>query len=76
MRDLQPVVLPTDRAVGLGLVVTELVINANKYAYGGAPGPCGSPLEDGNILRLIVADQGVGRAQARKGFGRRMMEPW
>src|SRR6185503_2143492 len=31
VQDLHPVMLPTDRAVGLGLVLTELVINANKY---------------------------------------------
>lgn len=75
VRDLQPVVLPTDRAVSLGLVLTELVINANKYAYGGAPGPLRVTLmEDRNLFHLTVADQGVGRAQARKGFGTRMMD--
>ncbi len=75
VRDLQPFVLPTDRAVALGLVLTELVINANKYAYGGAPGPLRISLaEDRNLLHLTVADQGVGRAQARKGFGTRMMD--
>ena len=64
----------TDRAASLGLVLTELVINANKYAYGGAPGPLRVTLmEDRNLFHLTVADQGVGRAQARKGFGTRMM---
>lgn len=67
--------LATDRAIGLGLIVTELVINANKYAYAGAPGPLRITLtEDGNKLRLVVADQGVGRGVARKGFGSRMIE--
>jgi two-component sensor histidine kinase len=74
-RDLQPAMLPTDRAVVLGLVLTELVINANKYAYGGAPGPVSVTLaEDGARLRLIVADQGMGRHAARSGFGTRMMD--
>ena len=36
---LAPVLLPTDRAISLGLLLTELLINANKYAYGGAAGP-------------------------------------
>ncbi|HEY7386768.1 MAG TPA: histidine kinase dimerization/phosphoacceptor domain -containing protein [Beijerinckiaceae bacterium] len=73
--DLQPVTLPTDRAVGLGLVLTELVINANKYAYGGAAGPLHVTLvEDRNQFRLIVADEGVGHLSTRKGFGSRMMD--
>lgn len=75
VRDLQPVMLPTDRAVALGLVVNELVTNANKYAYGGAPGPLRVMLmEDRNLFHLTVADQGVGRTAARKGFGTRMMD--
>jgi light-regulated signal transduction histidine kinase (bacteriophytochrome) len=74
-RDLQPAMLPTDRAVVVGLVLTELVINANKYAYGGAPGPLSVTLaEDGARLRLIVADQGIGRSATRSGFGTRMMD--
>ena len=51
------VMLPTDRVIGLGLVLNELVINANKYAYGGAAGPLRVTLtEDRNLFRLIVAD--------------------
>ena len=73
--DLQPISLHTDRAVGLGLILTELVINANKYAYGGAAGPLHVTLaEDRNRFRLIVADEGVGRVSSRKGFGSRMID--
>jgi light-regulated signal transduction histidine kinase (bacteriophytochrome) len=73
--DLQPVTLPTDRAVGLGLILTELVINANKYAYGGAAGPLQITLtEDRGRFRLIVADEGGGRVSTRKGFGSRMID--
>lgn len=75
VRDLAPAMLLNERAVALGLVVTELVINANKYAYGGAPGRLRVTLtQDGNRLRLIVADEGVGRGPARKGFGSRIIE--
>ena len=75
VRDLHPVMLPADRAVGLGLVLTELVINVNKYAYGGGAGPVSVTLaENANRFRLIVADEGVGRGAARKGFGSRMMD--
>jgi two-component sensor histidine kinase len=72
--NIAPVLVPTDRAVTLGLVLTELVINANKYAYGGAPGPIEITLEEqGSKFRLIVADHGRGKHEPRQGFGTRMM---
>jgi two-component sensor histidine kinase len=72
--DLAPILIPTDRAVTLGLVLTELVINANKYAYGGRPGPIEISLEQHrNAFRLIVADRGQGKLGPREGFGSRMM---
>ena len=72
--DLAPIMMPTDRAVTLGLILTELIININKYAYGGAPGPIGIVLtEDRTKFRLIVADQGQGKKADREGFGSRMM---
>ena len=43
--DLAPVLMPTDRAVNVGLILTELVINASKYAYAGQPGPISVMLE-------------------------------
>ena len=71
---LGPVMLPIDRVIPLGLVVTELVININKYAYGGAPGPVDVALtEDRTRFRLVVADKGQGRISVRPGFGTRMM---
>lgn len=74
-RDLEPVLIPTDRAVALGLVLTELIINANKYAYGGAPGPLRVVLSsEGNRIRLTVTDQGSGKTGTRFGFGSRMIE--
>jgi light-regulated signal transduction histidine kinase (bacteriophytochrome) len=74
--NLSPVILPPDRAIGLGLVLTELVINANKYAYDGKAGPIEVALsEDRADFRLVVADRGRGKAPAaRRGFGSRMME--
>lgn len=68
------VLVPTDRAVTIGLVVTELVINANKYAYDGKPGPIDVSLEEHRAnLRVIVADRGKGKHTPREGFGSRMM---
>ena len=71
---LGPVMLPIDRVIPLGLVVTELVINVNKYAYSGEPGPIEITLtEDQGRFRLVVADKGRGRSSSRQGFGTRMM---
>jgi two-component system, chemotaxis family, sensor kinase Cph1 len=73
--DVAPVIVPADRAVPLGLVLTELVINANKYAYGGNPGPLQVRLlEDRANFRLVVADSGKGKATAKGGFGSRVID--
>ena len=72
--DLAPVSVPAQKAVTYGLVLTELIINAQKYAYGGAPGPLAITLEQARGgVRLSVADQGVGAANTGKGFGSRMI---
>jgi two-component sensor histidine kinase len=44
-----PVHLSTDRAVSLGVIVTELVTNACKYAYGD---------EDCGEVRVVIANSG------------------
>jgi len=72
--DLAPIMISTDRAVPIGLVLTELMINANKYAYAGRPGPLEIRLAPHRRdLLLSVADRGIGREAARPGFGSRMM---
>lgn len=72
--DLAPVLILTDRAVNIGLIAAELVINATKYAYPGSTGPIAVSLDQHlNRLRLVVADQGVGKATTTEGFGSRMM---
>ena len=71
--DLAPILVPTDRAIDIGLILTELVINATKYAYPGGTGPIAIALEQfRNRLRLIVADEGRGKGDGI-GFGGRMM---
>jgi two-component system, chemotaxis family, sensor kinase Cph1 len=73
--DLSPVLISADRAVHVGLILTELVINANKYAYDGKPGPLAIAVEEHrDKFRLIVADQGSGKVRSRVGFGTRMMD--
>jgi chemotaxis family two-component system sensor kinase Cph1 len=72
--DLAPILISTDRAIHVGLILTELVINANKYAYAGRSGPITIALEQHrNRFRLIVADRGTGKADTGKGFGSRML---
>ena len=72
--DLSPVLVSTERAVNIGLILTELVINANKYAYAGTAGPIAITLDQQRSnFRLVVEDKGVGKAAVRQGFGSRMM---
>ena len=72
--ELVPMTVSADHAIKLGLILTELIINANKYAYQGRPGPISVALErQGSDLRLTVADRGAGRTGGRVGFGSRMI---
>ncbi len=74
----EPVTVPTDCAVSLGVIVSELVTNAIKYAYPeGEAGPIRVRLraEDGHGV-LAVEDEGVGAADsspAGTGLGRRIV---
>ncbi len=73
--ELAPVQISTDRAVNVGLVLTELVINAQKHAYEGRPGRLSVILEQHRgMFRLIVMDHGAGKKSGGgSGFGKRML---
>jgi two-component sensor histidine kinase len=56
-----PVEIDPDRAVAIGIVVNELVMNAVKYAYPEGKGPIHVELTvDGDDLALAISDDGVG----------------
>jgi two-component sensor histidine kinase len=59
----EPVEIDPDRAVAIGIIVNELVMNAVKYAYPDGPGPIHVELKiEGDALALAIADDGVGLA--------------
>ncbi|MBY0521331.1 MAG: response regulator [Sphingomonas sp.] len=76
---VEPVRLPTDRAVSLGVIVNELVSNACKYAY---PATTAGEVRvaltrQGERFELAVEDDGVGltpgAAPKGTGIGTRVM---
>ena len=73
--DIESVLLPTDRAIPIGLIVNELVTNAVKYAFPGESSGTVTVLlkrVPGGELRLTVADDGKGvdPRRADSGLGR------
>ena len=57
----EPIEIDPDRAVAIGIIVNELVMNAVKYAYPDGAGPIDVTLHaQGDDLVLSIADNGVG----------------
>jgi chemotaxis protein methyltransferase CheR len=76
--DIESELLPTDRAIPIGLIVNELVTNAVKYAFPGeAKGTVMVTLKRvPGELRLTVADDGRGLdpRRADSGLGGRLVD--
>ena len=76
--DIESELLPTDRAIPIGLIVNELVTNAVKYAFPGeTKGTVMVTLKRvPGELRLTVADDGKGidLRRANSGLGGRLVE--
>ena len=75
-----PCAVDPDKAVAVGVIVTELVLNALKYAYPGAKGPIRVSLRSGHDGRahLAVEDDGAGSdlsvlGRAEEGLGRKIV---
>jgi PAS domain S-box-containing protein len=77
--DIESELLPTDRAIPIGLIVNELVTNAVKYAFpGAAKGTVMVTLKRmPGELRLTVADDGQGLRDPKRadsGIGGRLVD--
>ncbi|MBR0895400.1 response regulator [Bradyrhizobium tropiciagri] len=73
-----PVEIDPDRAVAIGIIVNELVMNAVKYAYPDGAGPIHVELKpEGDDVQLAISDEGVGysdKADPRgTGMGQRIV---
>ena len=74
----EPIEIDPDRAVAIGIIVNELVMNAVKYAYPDGAGPIHVDLRaQGDDISLSIADDGVGlnvKADPRStGMGQRIV---
>ena len=71
------VLVPTEKAVTLALVVTELLTNAVKYAYDGEPGLIDVTVKPGTqSMTVVVRDHGRGISggeQPTSGLGSRLV---
>jgi len=74
----EPIEIDPDRAVAIGIIVNELVMNAVKYAYPDGPGPIHVELASvGDDIKVSITDDGVGlnaKADPRStGMGQRIV---
>jgi two-component sensor histidine kinase len=69
--EIEAIMLPTDDSIGLGVIVTEWVTNAAKYAYPAGGGKIVVRLNRADDSKVILAvdDDGVGRNIADKPRG-------
>jgi len=79
--DVEPVIMTTDRALTIGIIVTELVLNALKHAYPEGQGGevrVSCRKEAGDVVVLAVADDGAGMEAkpqpGRGGTGQRIIQ--
>lgn len=74
--ELEPIVVPHECAVAIGIIVNELVTNACKHAFGDGGGSIRvKAWRDGGVAIIEVADDGKGFVAgiARPGLGSRLV---
>ena len=70
-----PLMLESDRCWRLGMIVSELITNAARHAFGGRPGKIRVELvRAGGLVRCTVSDNGSAPADVQPGRGIRIVE--
>ena len=76
--DVAPVRLPANEALLIALIVSELLTNAVKHAYGGGAGPLRLTAREAgkSCVAITIADRGIGTTgEVRPGsFGSRLVQ--
>jgi two-component system, sensor histidine kinase PdtaS len=75
--EIEPILLPHEIAVSIGIIVNELVTNACKHAFGDGGGTIRvRAAKEAGGVRIEVADNGTGftpNAKSRKGLGTKLV---
>ncbi|MEA2999430.1 MAG: hypothetical protein QOK17_1263 [Sphingomonadales bacterium] len=74
--DLEPLLVPNETAVAIGIVVNELVTNACKHAFGDRGGTirvCCRKVDGGALIEVEDDGRGFAPDQAKSGLGSRLV---